>query len=133
MAEARAAASALRAPRRRPQLDYDASFQRAIELVGKRWTGCIVRALLPREARFNWLLTSIPGISDRVLTERLQELERERLLERLVDPGPPLGVRYRLTRRGRDLWPVIAAVDEWAAEAEVAGDRSPRRAEASGV
>jgi DNA-binding HxlR family transcriptional regulator len=96
-------------------LDYSASFQRAIELIGKRWTGAVVKALLPGAARFNKLLTGIPGISDRVLTERLRELETEGLVERLVDPGPPVRVSYRLTARGRALEPVLAAVAEWAA------------------
>jgi DNA-binding HxlR family transcriptional regulator len=95
-------------------LDYSASFQRAIELIGKRWTGAVVKALVPGPARFNKLLTGIPGISDRVLTERLRELETEGLVERLVDPGPPVRVSYRLTARGRALEPVLAAVAEWA-------------------
>ncbi len=95
-------------------LDYSASFQRAIELIGKRWTGAVVKALLPGPARFNQLLAGIPGISDRVLTERLRELETEGLVERLVDPGPPVRVSYRLTARGRALEPVLTAVSEWA-------------------
>src|ERR1700687_2599386 len=82
-------------------LDYSASFQKAIELIGKRWTGAVVKALLPGPARFNQLLAGIPGISDRVLTERLRELETESIVERLVDPGPPVRVSYRLTSRGR--------------------------------
>src|ERR1700737_2041406 len=96
-------------------LDYSASFQKAIELIGKRWTGAVVKALLPGPARFNQLLAGIPGISDRVLTERLRELEVEGILERLVDPGPPVRVSYRLTARGRALDPVVNAVDDWAA------------------
>ena len=52
--------------------------------------------------------------SDRVLTERLRELETEGLVERLVDPGPPVRVSYRLTSRGRALEPVLAAVASWA-------------------
>ncbi len=95
-------------------LDYSAAFQRGIELVGKRWTGAVVRGLLPGPARFNQLLTGIPGISDRVLTERLRELESEGVVERLVDPGPPVRVSYRLTARGRALEPVIGAVTSWA-------------------
>ena len=97
-----------------PGIEYSAPFQRAIELIGKRWTGAVVRALLPRPARFNQLLTGIPGISDRVLTERLRELEMEAIVERLVDPGPPVRVSYRLTARGRSLQPVVASVDDWA-------------------
>jgi len=95
-------------------LEYSAQFQRAIELIGKRWTGAVVKALLPAPARFNQLLAGIPGISDRVLTERLRELESEGIVERLVDPGPPVRVSYRLTSRGRALEPVLAAVLEWA-------------------
>lgn len=99
-----------------PALDYSAPFQRAIELIGKRWTGAVARALMPGAARFNQLLTGIPGISDRVLTERLRELEYEGLVERLVDPGPPVRVSYRLTPAGRALSPIIASVDAWVAD-----------------
>ena len=97
-----------------PGIEYSAPFQRAIELIGKRWTGAVVKALLPRPSRFNQLLAGIPGISDRVLTERLRELEMEGIVERLVDPGPPVRVSYRLTARGRALQPVVGAVDDWA-------------------
>jgi len=98
-----------------PGIDYSAPFQRAIELIGKRWTGAVVRGLMPGPARFNQLLAGIPGISDRVLTERLRELEMEAIVERLVDPGPPVRVSYRLTARGRELSPVLASIDDWAA------------------
>lgn len=69
---------------------------------------------MPGPVRFNQLLTGIPGISDRVLTERLRELETETIVERLVDPGPPVRVSYRLTARGRDLQSVVSSVDAWA-------------------
>lgn len=95
-------------------VDHDVRFQRAIELIGKRWTGAVVRTLMSRPARFNQLLSGIPGISDRVLTERLRELEQEGLVERLVDPGPPVRVTYRLTARGAAVKPILGAVSEWA-------------------
>jgi len=95
-------------------VDHDARFQRAIELIGKRWTGAVVKALMAKQARFNQLLAGIPGISDRVLTERLRELEQEGMVERLVDPGPPVRVTYRLTARGRAAEPILGAVSEWA-------------------
>src|SRR6202165_3956489 len=95
-------------------LDYSASCHRPIELIGKRWTGAVVKALIPAPARFNQLLAGIPGISDRVLTERLRELETEGLVEGLVERGPPVRVSYRLTARGRALQPVLAAVADWA-------------------
>src|SRR3981081_1602915 len=81
-------------------LDYSASFQRAIELIGKRWTGAVVKALLPGSARFNQLLAGIPGISDRVLTERLRELETEGLVERMGDPGKEGSGRSTRARGG---------------------------------
>src|SRR5258706_13674272 len=95
-------------------LDYSAPFQRAIELIGKRWTGAVVKALLPGPARFNQLLAGIPVISDRVLTERWRELETEGTVERFVDPGPPVRVSYRLTSRGRAVEPVLTAGVDWA-------------------
>src|SRR5437764_14250857 len=95
-------------------LAYSAAFQSAMDLIGKRWTGAVVKALIPGPARFNQLLAGIPGISDRVLTERLRELESEGIVERLVDPGPPVRVSYRLTARGHALEPVLAALSQWA-------------------
>ena len=97
-----------------PALDYSAPFQHAIELIGKRWSGAVIRALMGGTCRFNHLLAGIPGISDRVLTERLRELESEGLVERLVDPGPPVRVSYRLTDLGHSLRPVLRTVDSWA-------------------
>jgi DNA-binding HxlR family transcriptional regulator len=102
--------------RRDRRVDYSAPFQRAIELIGKRWTGAVIRALLARPERFNALLMGIPGSSDRVLTERLRELEAGGLVARLVDHGPPVRVTYELTDRGRELAPVVAAIDAWAGE-----------------
>jgi len=95
-------------------VDYNAPFQRAIELIGKRWTGAVIRALMAGPRRYNHLLAGIPGISDRVLTERLRELESEGLLARLVDPGPPVRVSYQLTAAGAGLGPVIRSIDAWA-------------------
>jgi DNA-binding HxlR family transcriptional regulator len=98
-------------------LDYSQPFQVAIELIGRRWSGSILRALLERPMRFNELLTGIPQISDQVLTERLRELDTAGLVERLVHVGPPVRVAYRLTDRGKALRAVVAAVDEWIATA----------------
>ncbi len=97
-----------------PALDYSAPFQHAIELIGKRWSGAVIRALMAGTCRFNHLLAGIPGISDRVLTERLRELESEGLVERLVDPGPPVRVSYRLTQLGQSLRPVLRNIESWA-------------------
>jgi DNA-binding HxlR family transcriptional regulator len=100
-----------------PAIDYSKPYQRGLELIGRRWAGCIIRALLAAPARFNQLLAGIPYVSDRQLSVRLRELETAGLVERLVDPGPPVRVTYQLTARGRALAPVIAAVDAWVAGA----------------
>jgi DNA-binding HxlR family transcriptional regulator len=87
----------------------------AIELIGRRWTGAIVAVLLAEDApaRFGELRTAVPGLSDRVLSQRLRELEAEGLLEREVRPGPPVRVAYTLTDKGRDLAPVVRALERW--------------------
>jgi DNA-binding HxlR family transcriptional regulator len=64
--------------------------------------------------RFNELLSTIPGLSDRLLTERLRELEREHIVSRVVVPGPPVRVQYSLNERGIELEPIIRALGEWA-------------------
>jgi DNA-binding HxlR family transcriptional regulator len=89
-------------------------FQRATELVGKRWTGAIVRVLMPSPCRFNELLARVPGISDRLLSERLRELETAGIVRRDVTPGPPVRVTYELTCSGHELEPVVSALEAWA-------------------
>ena len=89
-------------------------FQKAIELVGRRWSGTILRALMDQPLRFSQLAGRIPEISDRSLSLRLKELEAEGVLMRRVEPTKPVSVSYELTPTGRDLETAIAAVEEWA-------------------
>ena len=89
------------------------AFQQAIELLGKRWTGVIVYMLLQKPHRFNELLTSVQGISDRLLTERLRELEEHGLVERRVIPDSPIRVEYLLTEAGRDAEASVATIFRW--------------------
>lgn len=89
-------------------------FQKAIELVGRRWSGTILRALLGHPLRFSQIAAAIPEISDRALSLRLKELESEALLTRRVEPAQPVTVSYGLTDKGRDLEAAIAAVERWA-------------------
>jgi DNA-binding HxlR family transcriptional regulator len=89
-------------------------FHRAVELIGRRWTGAVIRALFRGPKGFNELLATIPGLSDRLLTERLRELQRERIVRRDVLTGPPVRVQYSLTQRGAELEPAIRAVARWA-------------------
>ncbi len=87
---------------------------RAFDLLGKRWTGMILALLAEGPMRFNELLRAVPGLSDRVMTERLRELAAAGLVERRVDPGPPTAITYGLTDAGAAVGPVIDAVLQWA-------------------
>jgi DNA-binding HxlR family transcriptional regulator len=91
-----------------------AVFQRGSELLGRRWTGVIIYMLLQKPHRFNELLAAVHGISDRLLTERLRELEENRLVERRVIPESPVRVEYLLTEAGRDAHEIVAATYRWA-------------------
>lgn len=89
-------------------------FHAAIELIGKRWTGAIVCSLTEGPMRFGELVKAVPGLSDRLLSQRLRELESEGLVEREVEPGSPVRVTYSLTERGAGLRPAIAELQAWA-------------------
>ena len=110
---------------------FCAKYHRAVELVGKRWTGAILRALLSGVSRFSELCGTVPGLSDRMLAERLKELEAEGIVRRTVFPETPVRVEYSLTEKGRDLDVVISAVSGWAERWEATEQpaelaRSPR-------
>src|SRR5881398_3090694 len=91
-----------------------ARFHRASELIGRRWTGAIIFVLLKSRCRFAVLRDAIPEITDRMLSDRLQELELEGIVERTVIPETPVRVEYALTRKGRALATAIDAIVEWA-------------------
>ena len=93
-----------------------ARFHRAVELVGRRWTGAMIQLLLNGPARYAELRDAIPDISDRMLSERLRELEEAGILSRRVIPESPVRVEYALTRKGRALEPALAALGTWAQE-----------------
>ncbi len=89
-------------------------YHRAVELIGRRWTGAILRALMSGVNRFSDLAATVPGMSDRMLSERLKELEAEGVVVRRVVPETPVRIEYELTEKGRDLQDVIEAVSKWA-------------------
>src|ERR1039457_3336335 len=89
-------------------------YHRAIELIGRRWTGAIVFLLLHSRCRFATLRDAIPNITDRMLSERLQELEEEGIVARTVVPETPVRVEYALTKKGRGLASAIDAMTVWA-------------------
>ena len=90
-------------------------YHAAIELIGRRWTGAIIAVLLMREPmRFSDIAACIPDMSDRLLSERVKELEQRGLVERRVEAGPPVRVHYALTAMGRDLAPAVGELHAWA-------------------
>ena len=89
-------------------------FHHAVELIGRRWSGAIISLMMTGPQGFNEMLAAVPGLSDRLLTERLRELESEGLVRRTVRPGPPVRVSYELTEAGKDLKPAIECLGRWA-------------------
>lgn len=89
-------------------------FHEAIELIGKRWTGAIVCALTERPMRYGELRKAVPGLSDRLLSQRLRELEDEGLVQRQVEAATPVRVTYSLTAVGDELGPAIRELKSWA-------------------
>jgi DNA-binding HxlR family transcriptional regulator len=104
-------------------------YHHAVELIGRRWTGAIIRMLLPGRARFNTLRAAVPEISDRMLSERLRELEAEGLIIREVIPDLPVRVEYELTAKGQALQHVVDAIgtwaQEWLSDADISASASP--------
>jgi DNA-binding HxlR family transcriptional regulator len=102
-------------------------FHRASELIGRRWTGAIIFVLLKSRCRFATLRDAIPDITDRMLSDRLQELEAEGIVERTVIPETPVRVEYALTKKGRALAAAIDAISAWADRwVEAAAPPAPR-------
>ena len=89
-------------------------YEHGIQLLGKRWTGLLLYALMEGPRRFCELTATVDGLSDRVLSDRLRELEVEGVVERVVYPQIPVRVEYKLTEKGLALKPVVEAIHEWA-------------------
>src|SRR5919198_4352618 len=89
-------------------------FHKAVELIGQRLTGAIIREMLAGECRFSEIRHAIPDISDRMLCARLKGLEAAGIVERRVFAETPVRVEYQLTDKGRGLEQVFAAVRDWA-------------------
>src|SRR5437762_9701260 len=89
-------------------------YHEAVELVGRRWTGAILRVLMDGPLRFSEIAQSVPELSDRLLSERMKELEARGMVERNVISGPPLRVEYELSQMGRELEPALSELQRWA-------------------
>jgi DNA-binding HxlR family transcriptional regulator len=91
-------------------------YHRAVELIGKRWSGAIVLVLLDGPLHFSGIRQLVPELSDRLLSERLKELEAEGVVQRRVLDGSPVRVEYRLTDKGKALEPAVRALKQWGRE-----------------
>lgn len=89
-------------------------FESAFELLGKRWTGLIIRTLLSGQKRFTDIAEAIPNMSARMLTERFKELEREGIVVRKVYPEVPVRIEYELTQKGAELQSAMDEIQKWA-------------------
>ncbi|HEX8065073.1 MAG TPA: helix-turn-helix domain-containing protein [Thermoleophilaceae bacterium] len=89
-------------------------YHRAVELIGKRWSGAILLVLLDGPLHFSEIRQLVPDISDRLLSERLKELEGEGIVKRHVIDGSPVRVEYRLTKKGLALESSVRELQGWA-------------------
>jgi DNA-binding HxlR family transcriptional regulator len=90
-------------------------YEAAMELIARRWTGLILTSLIKKPARFSEISTAVDGISDRMLSQRLVELEEIGMVERKVDAAQrPVLVEYASTEMARELSPVFDALQGWA-------------------
>jgi DNA-binding HxlR family transcriptional regulator len=90
-------------------------YHEAVELVGRRWTGAILRVLIDQAPlRFSEIAQRVPELSDRLLSERMKELEARGIVERKVHAGPPVRVEYGVSRMGLELEPALAELQRWA-------------------
>ncbi|MDQ0088264.1 DNA-binding HxlR family transcriptional regulator [Paenibacillus anaericanus] len=89
-------------------------FETAFSFLGKRWNGLIIQSLMGGPKRFKDISNRIPTMSDKMLSERMKDLENEGILIRHVYPETPVRIEYELTDKGRALRPVMEQVQSWA-------------------
>jgi len=92
------------------------NIERAFCLLGKRWNGLIIHVLLTGPKRFKELTNIIPGISQKMLADRLKELEEQNIIVRHVYPETPVKIVYELSEKGKALQRVMEEVKKWANE-----------------
>ena len=89
-------------------------YQAAMAILGRKWTGLILRSLMGGPRRFTEMATYVPGLSDRLLSQRLHELEEVGIVQRRVYSERPVQVEYSLTTQGQALREVVEAIQRWA-------------------
>lgn len=90
--------------------------QTSFDLLGKRWSALIVQDLIQGPRRFRELLGDLGRINDKVLSQRLKELEGRGIIDRRLFAEVPVRVEYKLTEKGRGLAAVISAMEQWDAD-----------------
>lgn len=108
---------------------FCSQYHHAVELVGRRWTGAILRELLLGQTRFGKIRQAIPQLTDKMLANRLRELEAEGVVERVVYPEIPVRVEYQLTTKGKDLEAAVYALSQWADRWLLSVEETQRAAE----
>ncbi|CAM3586807.1 helix-turn-helix domain-containing protein [Paenibacillus lupini] len=88
-------------------------YEAAADILGKKWTGLIIRVMLGGPKRFKEIKEQIPEMSDKMLTDRMKELESQNIIKRTVYPEMPVRIEYELTPKGRELQPVIESIQNW--------------------
>ena len=91
-------------------------YRSAVEMIGRKWSGAILRAMLSGTTQFSEFSGTIPGVSDRLISVRLKEFEAEGIIERIVIPDKPVRIQYRLTPKGEALGSVVMTISDWAEE-----------------
>ena len=99
----------------RVQLQPECAVERALDVIGGKWTTLVLRDLLTGTKRFGELRASLGSISPKTLTERLRDLEEHGVVSRTIHPEIPPRVEYSLTEKGLALAPVIEAMAQWGA------------------
>ncbi len=89
-------------------------FERTAQILGKRWTSLVLRSLMSKPRRFSEIIAYVDGISDRLLSERLQELEEEGIVLRKVYTQKPVVIEYALSKKGEDLRMILESFQSWA-------------------
>nr|WP_309101452.1 helix-turn-helix domain-containing protein [Fredinandcohnia onubensis] len=90
-------------------------FEKAMSLLSQRWTALVIYQLLVGPQRFNEIQSSI-GISGKVLSDRLKDLEHQGLVKREVIPETPVIIEYSLTEKGHSIEPILREIEKWSQE-----------------
>lgn len=90
-------------------------FEKAVSLLSQRWTALVIYQMLDAPQRFGEIQSAI-GVSGKVLSDRLKDMEHEGLIKRDVYPETPVVIEYSLTDKGRSLEPVLRDIEQWSQE-----------------